>query len=192
MKNQNTKQIKLPNGTVYERRCNGGAQHQKGRDRWTEGQTQTLMRLAMTGISNKEIAEKMNRSYSSIIAKRQFLGITKKAVHQLKLSNKGLLTPESIADMAIKPEKQPRWTNEEVSTLVRLVTAGLTNTEIARSMGRTVNSIREMRKRSNLPGSRVVKSSDVEVKLKSGGQKALEANTQSSWKRMMSTLIGAK
>jgi len=146
----------------------------------------------MTGISNHEISDKMNRSYSSIIAKRQFLGITKKAVRQLKLSNGGELTPESVSDIMIKPKKQPRWSNEEVSTLVRLVTSGLTNTEIAKAMGRSVNSVREMRKRSNLPGSRVMNSSKVDVKLKSPGNEPLEAQQGSTWRRMMASLIGVK
>lgn len=188
MNNENTKQVKLPNGTVYTRNCKGGANYQKGRDRWTEGQIQTLMRLAMTGMSNKEIADKLNRSYSSVIAKRQFLGITKKVVRQLKLSSQGEVTAQNLYEVAIKPEKQPRWSNEEVSTLVRLVTAGLTNTEIAKTMGRSVNSVREMRKRSNLPGSRVVKASAVDVKLSS----PVQQKEESTWRRLMGSLIGSK
>jgi len=187
MKNQKIKQIKLPNGTVYSRACRGGAHHQKGRTEWSEGDVQTLMRLAMTGISNREISEKMKRSYSSICAKRQFLGITKKAVREMRKIHGKDATTKDLSSIMSKPELQPRWTNEEVSALVRLVTCGLTNTEIGRAMGRSANSIREMRKRSNLPGSRVVNAIDVDVKLASGGSESQEG--ASPWKRFMAALI---
>jgi DNA-binding NarL/FixJ family response regulator len=185
MKNQKIKQIKLPNGTVYSRVCNGGAHHQKGRESWSEGEVKTLMRLAMTGLSNKEIAEMMKRSYSSICAKRQSLGITKKAVRELRNIHGNQATPQDLSSIMSKPEVQPRWSNGEVTTLVRLVTAGLSNTEIGRAMGRSVNSVREMRKRSNLPGSRVVNATEVDVRLTSQG----EEPSASPWKRLMTALI---
>jgi len=139
----------------------------------------------MTGLSNKEIAKKMKRSYSSICAKRQFLGITKKAVRELRNIHGNQATTQDLSSIMSKPEVQPRWSNEEVTTLVRLVTAGLTNTEIGRTMGRSVNSVREMRKRSNLPGSRVVNATEVDVRLTSQGQEP----SVSPWKRLMTALI---
>lgn len=192
MKNQNTKQVKLPNGTVYTRRCSGGSQHQKGRDRWTEGQVQTLIRFSITGMSNRDISEKMNRSYSSIVAKRQFMGITKKAVNELKKSSGGGLTPEAVSDIMIKPEKQPRWSNEEVSKLFKLVTAGLTNTEIGAAMGRSANSVREMRKRSNLPGSRAINASSSDHGSLSKESEDMQSLDSAPWRRIMSSFIGLK
>ena len=192
MKNQNTKQVKLPNGTVYTRNCQGGARTQKGRDRWSEAQIQTLIRLAVTGMRNKEISDKMGRSYSSIVAKRQFLGITKKAVRELTLSNKGVITPESVLGIMIKPEKQPRWSSSESSTLLRLVKSGLTNTEIAKAMGRSVNSVREMRKRSDLPGSREIKSKALHASTKIKESDDIQNFDSTPWRRIMSSFISPK
>lgn len=89
-------------------------------------------------LSDREIAEKLNRTPNSVRGKRALLGLKKR---------------EQIVS-------QKKWSEKEWTQLRELVKTGHTESEIARLMDRTVGSIRGQKELLNLRSARIWEETD--------------------------------
>ena len=116
-------QEKLNNRTkkaISVRRRNLGLADKIPQRKWSESEEKKLKELVENGVGINVICEKLDRKKTSIMPKKQELGLTK---------------------------SYNTWSNKETEKLKSLVKKGFTNKQIADKMDRTVQSIIGKRKR---------------------------------------------
>ena len=101
------------------------------RTRWTLEEDTKLFNLRSQNVSLDEIARQLGRSKPSISDR----------LCSLKYRYKPTIKPQLINKAITKTRKHKKWTTQEINTLKRLKAQGMSMTEIAKILNRSIASI---------------------------------------------------